>query len=252
MRRRFGGTMVILVTGAGMGLHRRHQHGRFRDRLQFFFSDPEITAFFSFEASAITVSTLSSRSSPNNGFPPFPDCPQHRLVDNVSQLCTGGASRRSGNHIPVDVWPRPDILSCQDGFASRIGKFHRHPAVKPPGTQQRWIQALKPVGGCQHHPLCPSKPSISASSSVRVLTFIEPPHHRCFLRPMGVNFVDKDDGGLFHWPALNGSHLGSAHADKHLHKDSDSLPEWRRKNARLPGSRFFCQQGFCRCREATN
>ena len=63
--------------------------------------------------------------------PSLPHRPQGTLVDNIGQLCAGGAGGGPGNGLPVHVGVHMDVLAVdlQNGYtALEVGQLHRHPA----------------------------------------------------------------------------------------------------------------------------
>ncbi len=143
-------------------------------------------------------------------------------------------------------------MDLQDGLpALQVRQLHGHPAVEPPGPQQRGVQGLGPVGGGQDdHALAALKAVHLRQELVQGLLPLVVAAHAgaAALFADGVDLVDEHDaGGLLIGLPEQVPDLVGSHAHEHLHELRAGDGE--EGHFRLPGHGLG-QQGLAGARRA--
>ena len=76
--------------------------------------------------------------------------PEGGLVDQVGQVCAHAAGSGLSDLVQVHILCQPDVpgVDLEGGqTAGQVGPVHDDAPVKPDGTEQCFVQHLRPVGG---------------------------------------------------------------------------------------------------------
>ncbi|MCG3119772.1 MAG: hypothetical protein ALAOOOJD_02284 [bacterium] len=179
---------------------------------------------------------------------------QRGLIDHAGDVGARKTRRAFGQHVQIDVFGNRDFFGVhfENAFAAaHIRTIHDDLAVKPPRSQQRGIQHIRPV--CrrdENHPLIRIEAvHLDKQLIQRLLTLIVAAAQAGTAMPANrVNFVDENDAGRIFFALLEKiPHARSADADKHFDKIRAGHAEKRHPG--FTGHRFR-EQRLARSRRA--
>ncbi len=188
---------------------------------------------------------------------PLPGGQDGSLVDHVGQVGAGETGGTSGEYLQVDpVGERLALrVHLEDGKATgQVGKVHHHLTIEAPGTKQRRVEDVGPVGRRhQDHTGGRIEPVHLHQQLVEgLLAFVVAATHAGTPVPADrIDLVHEDDRRCVRLGLLEQvPHTTGTNSDKHLdevrpgqrHERNPGLPRHRASQQRLAGARRAEQQ----------
>ena len=176
---------------------------------------------------------------------------QRGLVDEVRQVCAGEAGGLTGERVDVDhlrqrLASRVHLEDLRPSLA--VGAVDGDLAVEAPGTQQRRVEDVGPVGGRDHDDVVLRLEPIHLDEQLveRLLALVVATAETgAAVAPDGVDLVHEDDARAVLLGLLEQiPHARGANADEHLHEVRAGDREER--HARL-ARRPRAPAASCRC-----
>ena len=178
--------------------------------------------------------------------------PQGRFVHQVADVRAGQTDRAGGQVLEVDVAGQRDLagMDLEDRQpALERGPIHRDVAVESPGTQQRRIEHVRPVGGGHDDDRLGLGEAVHLAEDLvqGLLAFVVAAADAgAAVTADRIDLVDEEDGrGAFLGRIEQVADAACAHADEHLNELR--AVDGEEGDARLAGH-GASQQGFARPR----
>src|ERR1019366_6794615 len=150
---------------------------------------------------------------------------QGSLIHHVGQVSAGESRRAAGQHSKIHVVIERNLASvhAQDLLAATdIGTRDHHAAVKAAGTQQRRIEHVRTVGGCDQDDAIVGLEAVHLDQQLvqgLLALVVSAAQARATMAAYGVNFVDENDaGGVLLALFEEVADAACADADEHLYE----------------------------------